>query len=513
MSLGELAVAYKNGDKTVYDDLFTGILKKATKSVKDQMFGGYEEDAKDIAMEIAIKVIGDVPNLPKPEGVEAYISAISEHKVIDFKRSARYRHEMNDNATTFLDEETDDGLYFIDSYQEDGGTRYMEEYKPEVQLDEKTRKEIVREILDSIPKEQSIAIQMMYYYDMSRKEIAEELGITESKVKGRLQLASKKAKEGVEKYEKREGIRLHSEVAFPFFLYLLGKYKQEYPDVVEGEKMFSELADIATSSSVPKNSNLSNSSKNPVKATGETISRATSKVGASIGTKIAISVAVGIGIAGGGYAIYSNNKTSDAVIADSINEQSKETTTAETSTPEPTSEINTFTDDIFSFEMPDDWKADSVYWDSSTQTYLDADNGTGACIRVIRVYQNDFNIDEPHLAIHTNEIDYSGIHYASGMQHEIDEGYLSESEFFTMFGEKKYCVNGGTYTMPYLFEYDATGDFDEFVRLSANVVSYISTEDYAFGDVYFDFYHSDVNSETSENVLNTVLSTFEYIGN
>lgn len=116
------------------------------------------------------------------------------------------------------------------------------ELNPEMAMDQQEAKRLVMEILDHLPEDQRVVIGMFYYEEMSVKDIAQTLGVSENTVKSRLSYGRKKIKEQVMDLEKR-GTKLYSVAPFVFFLYLLGK-----ADKVSAEPMVQKaLPDIMQS--------------------------------------------------------------------------------------------------------------------------------------------------------------------------------------------------------------------------------------------------------------------------
>ena len=77
----------------------------------------------------------------------------------------------------------------------------------------------MREILDALPEEQRVAVTMFYYEQMSVKEIAETLGVTENTVKSRLNYGRKKVEKEVRALEKK-GTKLYGLAPLPFLMLL-----------------------------------------------------------------------------------------------------------------------------------------------------------------------------------------------------------------------------------------------------------------------------------------------------
>ena len=91
------------------------------------------------------------------------------------------------------------------------------ELNPEMAMDQQEAKRLVMEILDHLPEDQRVVIGMFYYEEMSVKDIAQTLGVSENTVKSRLSYGRKKIKEQVMDLEKR-GTKLYSVAPFVFFL-------------------------------------------------------------------------------------------------------------------------------------------------------------------------------------------------------------------------------------------------------------------------------------------------------
>ena len=91
---------------------------------------------------------------------------------------------------------------------------------PELAMDEKEVRRLVMEILNQLPEDQRVVLGMFYYEDMSVKEIASILEVSDNTVKSRLNYGRKKVKELVLDLEKK-GTKLYNVAPFAFFVYLL----------------------------------------------------------------------------------------------------------------------------------------------------------------------------------------------------------------------------------------------------------------------------------------------------
>ena len=91
---------------------------------------------------------------------------------------------------------------------------------PELAMDEKEVRRLVMEILNQLPEDQRVVLGMFYYEDMSVREIASILEVSDNTVKSRLNYGRKKVKELVLDLEKK-GTKLYNVAPFTFFVYLL----------------------------------------------------------------------------------------------------------------------------------------------------------------------------------------------------------------------------------------------------------------------------------------------------
>ncbi len=94
------------------------------------------------------------------------------------------------------------------------------EFQPELQLDRKENARLVRQILETLPREQRLLIGMFYYEEIPIKEISETLGIAVGTVKTQLFSGRKKVEAGVRKLE-QQGIKLYGLSPVAFLLTLL----------------------------------------------------------------------------------------------------------------------------------------------------------------------------------------------------------------------------------------------------------------------------------------------------
>lgn len=103
---------------------------------------------------------------------------------------------------------------------------------PEQIIDRKETACLIREIIEELPEDQRAAIGMFYYEEMSVKEIAATMDVSESAVKSRLMYGRNKIEKKVRELEK-QGTKLYSLSPIPFLLLLFRNqkaYAAEVPD-------------------------------------------------------------------------------------------------------------------------------------------------------------------------------------------------------------------------------------------------------------------------------------------
>ncbi len=103
---------------------------------------------------------------------------------------------------------------------------------PEQVIDQEETRRLLREIIDELPEDQRAAIGMFYYEEMSVREIAAAMEVSESAVKSRLLYGRNKIEKKVRELEKR-GTKLYGLAPVPFLLLLLrsqGAYGIEVPN-------------------------------------------------------------------------------------------------------------------------------------------------------------------------------------------------------------------------------------------------------------------------------------------
>lgn len=198
----ELVERAKNGDQEAVSQLYNTTYNQVYAAVKTMI---KEEDAAlDIVQDSYVKAFQSLSQLQEPEKFRAWVKRIARNRAIDSLRKAS-------------------PVLFSSMSEEEGGMVEFEDDRvenlPEVVVDRQETARLIGEILDSLSEEQRVAVSLFYYEQMSVREIAQLLGVSENTVKSRLSYGRKKIEAQVRDLEKR-GTKLYSLAPLPFLLLL-----------------------------------------------------------------------------------------------------------------------------------------------------------------------------------------------------------------------------------------------------------------------------------------------------
>ena len=240
-----LAEIYKISSPAVYKTIWV--------LIKD------EDTVYDILQDTYVKAFTRLDQLQNPDKLIPWLKMIANNLAKDWLKKSK--------PVFFTDiyggEELED-IPFEESIED-----VRSELNPEMAMDQQEAKRLVMEILDHLPEDQRVVIGMFYYEEMSVKDIAQTLGVSENTVKSRLSYGRRKIKEQVLDLEKR-GTKLYSVAPFVFFLYLLGKadkvsaepmVQKALPDVMQS--YFREISGHTASQAGAAGSSWGNNSRNP----------------------------------------------------------------------------------------------------------------------------------------------------------------------------------------------------------------------------------------------------------
>ncbi|MGN1123178.1 MAG: sigma-70 family RNA polymerase sigma factor [Eubacterium sp.] len=169
------------------------------------------DDAQDIVQDSFIKAFTSLDSLDDPSRFESWMCCIVANKCKDYlkKKKPDFFPTTNndDNDTDFIDTIVGTDTSVL----------------PHEVTDNKETRRLVMECIDRLPDEQRLCVVMFYYDELSVKEIAQALGVSENTVKSRLNYARKKLRKDFEELED-EGIKLY---ALPFFPLIKFAFSQD----------------------------------------------------------------------------------------------------------------------------------------------------------------------------------------------------------------------------------------------------------------------------------------------
>lgn len=196
--LKKLVLLAQQGNREAMGKLFTEYYPQAyilaVKLTRD------EELAMDIVQDAFADVIKHIGTLKQPEAFSAWLNKIT------YNQCTRYFKKKKELLVT----EEDDGGTLFDGLEEE-----RPENLPEPSAEKEDLKRIISQFLDSLPEPQRAAVIMYYFEEMSVKEISYLQNATESTVKARLFHGRNALRAEIEKYEKRNSVKLHSVALIP----------------------------------------------------------------------------------------------------------------------------------------------------------------------------------------------------------------------------------------------------------------------------------------------------------
>ena len=212
MDTTELVIYAQKGNQQAITALYNLSYKPAY-AVAFKMTGN-EDDAFDVLQDAYIKAFNSLDQLTDPSGFIPWFNKITANKCRDFLRSKK-------NVIMFSDMEYDNGEDSFELEFEDESTAFQ----PEERADYSDTKRLVAEMLDNLPADQKMVLLMYYVQDMSIKEIAEALDISENTVKSRMNYGKKKMRAQAEDMEKKGyKLRVSAVAVIPFLIWMLREF-------------------------------------------------------------------------------------------------------------------------------------------------------------------------------------------------------------------------------------------------------------------------------------------------
>ncbi|MDY3691882.1 MAG: sigma-70 family RNA polymerase sigma factor [Dysosmobacter sp.] len=167
-----------------------------------------EDDALDATQEILISMLEGIKNLREPAAFWGWLNQITAN---------RCKNLMTRGPRESQIPEDEEGNSLLDTYES-----LDEQTVPDKALDNEETRRMVMDLVDALPEAQRLCVLMYYYDEMSVKDIAAALEVSEGTIKSRLNYARKSIKDGVDRYTS-QGIKLYSFSPLPFLLFFLQK--------------------------------------------------------------------------------------------------------------------------------------------------------------------------------------------------------------------------------------------------------------------------------------------------
>ena len=222
----------KTGDDKYFEDIYLEtnrlVFYVVTRLVKDN------DAVKDIVQDTYISAYNNIDQL-QDNNIQPWLNRIARNKSLDYLKKKRpllfddYTSE-NDDDFNFEIEDKDESL------------------QP-AKISEKLETErLIKEIIDELPEDQRVCIMLFYFEELTTKEIAEQLKISENSIKSRLRYGRIKIEGSVKEMEKK-GVKLYdlSPIAFLTFLLKAGIENYAVPSALQLSSTTILATEIATS--------------------------------------------------------------------------------------------------------------------------------------------------------------------------------------------------------------------------------------------------------------------------
>lgn len=303
----ELVEQAKNGDQEAISQLYRATYNQVYAAVKTMI--KEEDTALDIVQDSYVKAFQNLSQLQEPEKFRAWVKRIARNRAIDSLRKTG-------------------PVLFSSMSEEEGGIIEFEDDRvenlPEVVVDRQETARLIGEILDSLSEEQRVAVSLFYYEQMSVREIAQLLGVSENTVKSRLSYGRKKIEAQVRDLEKR-GTKLYSLAPLPFLLVLFRNLDAQAAQMEPNAAVLQNVQQsLSTSGAGGAGASPSTAAK-----VGTTAAKAGGTAAKGLAGKIIAGV-VAVAVLGGGAAgIFALNQKSDPPAAESSQSVQEEADTQE----------------------------------------------------------------------------------------------------------------------------------------------------------------------------------------
>ena len=206
-NLRELVHKAAAGDRAAFEELYRETCRSVyftcLNILKD------EQEAQDVTQDVYLTAFEQLGTLEDADKFKPWLYRIAANKSI--KRLQKKKPSLPG-----------------DEQLQDMGTEENENFLPEEYALHADKRELVLKIISETCSDKMYQTILLYYFnEFSIAEIAEIMECPEGTVKNRLSVARAKIKEGVLRYEKKSGDRLHSFASVPFLTALFTAQMQD----------------------------------------------------------------------------------------------------------------------------------------------------------------------------------------------------------------------------------------------------------------------------------------------
>ena len=310
MERGQIADLVRKAQKGEVEAM-NRLLEAAYKNVLFQCrrIMDHPEDAEDMAQEALLKIYEKLDTLREPERFISWANTIASRLCLN-------ERQRNPKDLQFLEDEEGnsvlDNLVDIDLHN-----------VPEAAMDSAETQHMVQELVDKLPPEQRKTVMLYYNAEMSIKEIAQRMDVSENTVKSRLNYGRRALEKGVKSYEK-EGVKLYGLAPMPFLLYFLRSAAETGGDAAAAAAVKTVLSSAGGAGVA------AGTAAGSTAAAGASAGAASAGAGilSGLGVKIAAAIVAGAVAIGGGAAII-NGLSEEEQVDEIPPEQSQQITEPE----------------------------------------------------------------------------------------------------------------------------------------------------------------------------------------
>lgn len=167
------------GDSTAFEKIIS--LKSESILFNALSVMGNYHDAEDVAQEVVIKIYGNIKQLKDPETFNGWLQRIITNECYNIKRKPAMNKENISTDEQFENLEEED-----------------REFLPQEFAESKEQRNLLKDIIQSLPDNRRRMVVMYYYDSMSYKEIAYALNISVSVIASNLSRAKLQIKKELE---------------------------------------------------------------------------------------------------------------------------------------------------------------------------------------------------------------------------------------------------------------------------------------------------------------------------